>query len=267
MFGKVELRSLRIKGNDSRALARDVNWHLPVGIASIVLGILVTMQFRTQRDIPYPLNNYSQDNMNKMVMYLETERNKLVHDLDETRAQLKESLELVGEKGQRSTQAAVQLLKDELDRARMQAGLVPVRGPGVEVRLDDSPLKPGPNEESYYFLIHDVDIQAFINELWAAGAEAIAVNDQRVASTTSVRCVGPTVLVNAVRLAPPYTIRALGSPSTLDTALRMSGGVLVSMKASVDKGVRVDIQKKKEMVLPEFKGSGGFRYAEPVSAR
>ena len=149
----------------------------------------------------------------------------------------------------------------------MQAGLVPVKGPGVEVRLDDSLQKPGASEEAYYYIVHDVDVQAFVNELWAAGAEAVAINDQRVVTSTSVRCVGPTILVNAVRLAPPYVIRAIGAPSTLDTALKMPSGVLASMSASMSKGVRVDIQKKKEMILPEFKGSGGFRYADPVSAK
>lgn len=265
MFGKLDLPSLNMKESKSRGNARDMNWYLPVGIASIILGVLMTMQFRTQILLDLPLDK---DNTRKMVMYLETERNKLMHDLDDTRSKLSQVEDLVGEgKGRNSTRQAMELLKGELDKARMQAGLVPVKGPGVEVRLDDSLQKPGPNDEAYYYLIHDVDIQSFVNELWAAGAEAITVNDQRVVTSTSVRCVGPTVLVNAVRLAPPYIIRAIGSPNTLDTALRMPGGVLVSMKASMDHGVRVDIQKKKEMILPEFKGSGGFRYAEPVSAR
>jgi uncharacterized protein YlxW (UPF0749 family) len=258
--------ALKIKG-DPRPATRDLTWHLPVLVASIVLGILVTLQFRTQRDLQYPLSQDSVANMSKMLRYFEVERNKLIAELKETRDEKAKYEDLLGEKGRQQDKAALELIKGELDKARMQAGLVPVKGPGVEVKLDDSLIKPGPSDDPYYFIVHDVDLQSFINELWAAGAEAIAVNDQRVVTSTSVRCVGPTVLVNTVRLAPPYVIRAIGAPSTLETALRMPNGVLASMKASMDKGVRVDIQKKEEMILPEFKGSGGFRYAAPVSAQ
>lgn len=250
-----------------RTQTRDVTWHLPMMIASVVLGILVTLQFRTQRDLGVPLAQDNVNNLSKMIMYLETERNKLTNDLQETREQKDRFESLLGEQGRKQTQEALNLLKEELDKARMQAGLVPVKGPGVEVRLDDSLQKPGPSDDSYYFIIHDVDIQSFVNELWAAGAEAVSINDQRVVTSTSVRCVGPTVLVNAVRLAPPYLIRAIGAQSTLETALRMPNGVMASMAASMAKGVRIDIQKKNDLELPEFKGSGGFRYAEPVSAR
>lgn len=250
-----------------RTRRRDITWHLPMICASVVLGILVTLQFRTQRDLGNPLAQDNVNNLSRMLMYQETERNKLMNDLKETREQKERYETLLSEQGRKQTQEALNLLKEEVDKARMQAGLVPVKGPGVEVRLEDSLQKPGPTDDAYFFIVHDVDIQSFVNELWAAGAEAVAINDQRVVTSTSVRCVGPTVLVNAVRLAPPYMIRAIGDQKTLDTALRMPNGVLASLSASLAKGVRVDIVKRKDIELPEFKGSGGFRYAEPVSAK
>lgn len=237
-------------------------------VASVVLGILVTLQFRTQRDLGTPLAQDNTNNLVKMITYLEAERNKLLDDLKDTREQKERYEALLGEQGRKQTQEAMNLLKEEVDKARMQAGLMPVKGPGVEVRLDDSLQKPGPPpDDPYYYIVHDVDIQSFVNELWAAGAEAVSINDQRVVTSTSVRCVGPTVLVNAVRLAPPYVIRAIGDSKTLETALRMPNGVLASMGASMSRGVRIDIQKRKDLELPDFKGSGGFRYAEPVSAK
>ena len=254
-------------GEEVRPPTRDVTWHLPMIIASVVLGILVTLQFRTQRDLIFPLAQDNTNNLNKMITYLEAERSKLTNDLKETREQKERFEALLGEQGRKQTQEAMNLLKEEVDKARMQAGLVPVKGPGVEVRLDDSLQKPGPTDDAYYFLVHDVDIQSFVNELWAAGAEAVSINDQRVVTSTSVRCVGPTVLVNAVRLAPPYIIRAIGDAKTLETALRMPNGVLASMSTSMAKGVRIDIQRRGDLDLPEFKGSGGFRFAEPVSAK
>ncbi len=247
--------------------SRNWNWNFPVGVASIILGVLAMMQFRTQMSTPYLINNYSNSDTTRLIIYSETERNRLTEELDQVKTQLKEAQDLLGETGRKADQETIKLLKDEVDKANMQAGLIPVKGPGVLVKLDDSLQKPAPGEDPYFYLVHDVDIQTFVNELWAAGAEAIAVNDQRVAISTSVRCVGPTIMVNAVRLAPPYMIRAIGNPSTLETALRMQGGVLSSLAQSIAHGVRVDIQKESEMILPEFKGGSAFRYAEPVSAR
>ncbi|HEY4002329.1 MAG TPA: DUF881 domain-containing protein [Candidatus Xenobia bacterium] len=238
--------------------------------------MLITVQFKTQRSVDFPLFRQSDqlqrmvkslesnnEELSRGVRYLETDRNKLLADLKETRDQLQR---MEGSAHHSGDQALVQGLKDDLGRARMLAGLVPVKGPGVEVELNDSPRTPGPNDDPYFFLIHDLDIQAFVNELWAAGAEGVAVNDQRLATSSSVRCVGPTVLVNTVRLAPPYVIRAIGDPRTLETALRMPGGVINNMENQVKMGVRISITRSdRPLVLPEFKGASSFRYLQPAT--
>jgi uncharacterized protein YlxW (UPF0749 family) len=260
--------SPRVAGSDA--------WQFPVTIACVLLGMLITVQFKTQRSVDFPLFRQSDqlqrmvkslesnnEELSRGVRYLETDRNKLLADLKETRDQLQR---MEGSAHHSGDQALVQGLKDDLGRARMLAGLVPVKGPGVEVELNDSPRTPGPNDDPYFFLIHDLDIQAFVNELWAAGAEGVAVNDQRLATSSSVRCVGPTVLVNTVRLAPPYVIRAIGDPRTLETALRMPGGVINNMENQVKMGVRISITRSdRPLVLPEFKGASSFRYLQPAT--
>ena len=75
-------------------------------------------------------------------------------------------------------------------------------------------------------MVHDSDLRSVVNELFSAGAEAIAINDQRLVANSSIRCVGPTVLVNSERLAPPYKIAAIGKPDVLQSALDMQGGAL-----------------------------------------
>ena len=64
-----------------------------------------------------------------------------------------------------------------------------------------------------------------VNELKAAGAEAVSVNDQRLVAVSPVRCAGPTIFVNNTPQTPPYVIRAIGEPNTLETALNISGGI------------------------------------------
>jgi uncharacterized protein YlxW (UPF0749 family) len=113
-------------------------------------------------------------------------------------------------------------------------------------------------------MIHDVDLQTLVNELWATGAEAISINDQRVVSRTSIRCAGPTILVNSERIMPPYVVKALGPPQDLEAALRMQGGFMTSMMGFVEKGVQVKIDPQQEILIPDYKGSLIYRYAKPV---
>lgn len=164
------------------------------------------------------------------------------------------------------------LLSADLQKANLLAGLVPVVGPGVVVTLKDAknpPPKPSDMSQEVYietlrpFLIHDQDIQAIINELRAAGAEGIAVNDQRIVSTTAVRCVGPSVLVNNVATnGSPVKIKAIGDPDTMLSSLMMPGGV--SDQYKITDPTMFFIDKAKEMTLPAYSGATPIRYAQPA---
>jgi len=153
----------------------------------------------------------------------------------------------------------------ELSNARFLAGLTPVQGPGVVVTLNDSKktlpgkMPPGIAAPS---LIHDSDINAVINELRAAGAEAIAVNGQRLVATISVRSVSPAVLVNAVPQAPPFVIKAIGAPKVLASAMNLPGGVATQIRA-YDPAM-FSVKEAGTMTLPAYSGGGTPRYARPV---
>jgi uncharacterized protein YlxW (UPF0749 family) len=106
---------------------------------------------------------------------------------------------------------------------RMVAGVMPVHGPGVVARLDDSAAPDVPaDEDASNYIIHDYDLRDVLNALWIAGAEAISLNGERIVSTTSLYCVGSTIVCNITRLSPPYEIHAIGDPQSLLSALRDS---------------------------------------------
>ena len=92
-----------------------------------------------------------------------------------------------------------------------QAGTVPLRGPGLVVSLSPSDREPPSPEEAGAYEIHDSDLQLVVNELWAAGAEAVAVNDSRLVATTPIRAAGGTIVVNFRPLSPPYRVTAIGA--------------------------------------------------------
>jgi uncharacterized protein YlxW (UPF0749 family) len=103
----------------------------------------------------------------------------------------------------------------------LAAGRSAVRGPGVTVRLTDAPAS-GPRRDDVQpddLVVHQQDLQAVINALWAGGAEAMALQDQRVTSTTAFRCVGNVLSLGGRVYSPPYEVRAIGDPRALREAL------------------------------------------------
>jgi len=244
--------------NDHRKTLKDNSWQIPVTLACVLLGILISVQFKTQKSAGFPLYNQRTDLL-KLIQNLESERNRLQADLKDTRTRL-EKFEETAAKGQ-GLLKTMQMLTQE---AREEAGLMPMAGPGIEIILRDSNRKPQLGEDPYFYIVHDVDLQTLVNELWATGAEAVSINNQRIASRTSIRCAGPTILVSSERIMPPYVVKAIGPAQNMEAALRMQGGFMTSMLGALDKGVQIKLNVLPEVKVPEFKGSLIFRYAKAV---
>ncbi|MCD6310671.1 MAG: DUF881 domain-containing protein [Candidatus Eremiobacteraeota bacterium] len=233
------------------------SWQIPLAFGCIILGIMISLQFRSQKSEGFPFYHERTD-LIKMIRGLEDERNRLQADLFETKKALEDYV-----KASNKNKAAMEVISKELDTIKMEAGLTAVEGPGVIVKLNDSPNRPKGTEDPYYFIVHDVDLQTLVNELWIAGAEAISVNDLRLVSNSSIRCSGPTILVNATRITPPYEVKSIGPPRIMESSLRMIGGFLDSMIPSIQNGVEIKIQRRDKIVIPAYKGSLIFRYAKP----
>ncbi len=138
----------------------------------------------------------------------------------------------------------------ELDRLKMMAGLTPVTGPGIVLDVRDSVRRPAPGEDPNDGLVHYTDLQALINDLFAAGAEAVAVNGERFTVASSVQCVGTTVLVNAKRLAPPFRLQAVGDEAALEAFVTRPEGAARTLQAF---GFPVAVSRAR-LVLPAYRG-------------
>ena len=160
--------------------------------------------------------------------------------------------------GENETQDA--LLK-ELSKARYISGLNAVKGPGLILILNDSTKPTQPGEDPNLYVIHDEDLLKVINELRAAGAEAISINEQRLLATSEIRCVGPLIQVNGNRLAPPFAISAIGDANLLESSLRMKGGVLEGLEFW---GISAKIEKPKVVTVPGYPGTIKYKYAAPL---
>ncbi|MDQ3756487.1 MAG: DUF881 domain-containing protein [Actinomycetota bacterium] len=143
-----------------------------------------------------------------------------------------------------------------------QAGTVALRGRGVVVKLSDSDRDPDDPEESGAYRIHDTDLQQVVNALFAAGAEAVAVNDSRLVATSPIRAAGDTIVVNFRPLAPPYRVVAIGADRKQfgDSAIARRFGRWTRLFGL---GFSVDVED--EVEVPAYTGRVGINSATPVA--
>jgi uncharacterized protein YlxW (UPF0749 family) len=177
---------------------------------------------------------------------LNTERDRLAHTIDSTHG--------------RSSDAALAAMLRRSAELAGDAGLEPVHGPGLVVTLTDAqrdadgrfPRDASPDD----LVVHQQDIQAVLNAMWTAGAEAIQMQGQRIIATSAPRCVGNTLLLNGRTYSPPYTITAIGDAAAMQAALAAAPLVILYKQYVVRFGLGYT-----EQVMPDVRVAG---YSEPV---
>lgn len=142
------------------------------------------------------------------------------------------------------------------DAARLEglAGLAETRGPGVIVELRDSTLRKARTGDPNDLVIHEQDLQAVVNALWAAGAEAMAINGERITAVSAVRCVGNTLLLHGSVYAPPYRIQAIGERRRLLDGLKEDPLVERFRIFAEDFLLGFDVSSAGRLTLPAFRG-------------
>ncbi|MGH3743998.1 MAG: DUF881 domain-containing protein [Mycobacteriales bacterium] len=149
------------------------------------------------------------------------------------------------------------------------AGLTAVTGPAYRVSLDDAP-KGAPVEAGYPaptpddLVVHQQDVQAVVNALWAGGARAMTIMDQRVVSTSAVRCVGNTLLLQGRVYSPPFVVTAVGDPARLAASLDAAPAVQIYRQYVHVYGLRLSTRTLDAVTLPAFTGPLAVSYASPL---
>lgn len=145
----------------------------------------------------------------------------------------------------------------------------PVRGTGVVVELWDAPEPvnfDGSGFHSDDLVVHQQDLEAVMNALWAGGAEAMMVQDQRITSTSAVRCVGNVLLLHGRHYSPPYRVSAIGDPELLQRALDSSPGVYAYLQHVEAINLGWSVSHEDEIEMPAYTGRTRMEHASvPVS--
>jgi uncharacterized protein YlxW (UPF0749 family) len=144
---------------------------------------------------------------------------------------------------------------------QMWAGTTAMAGPGLEVRLSDSDREVKTDDDRESFSVQDVDLQLVVNALWEAGAEAVAVNGQRLVATSPIRAAGETITVNFRPMVPPYEVKAIGA----DRRRFERSEVAERFEQWVDDyGLGFTIRSRSKVVVPAYAGTLQLSTARPV---
>ena len=135
--------------------------------------------------------------------------------------------------------------------SQIVAGVIPVQGQGITVTIEDSKMPLNKGENPLNSLIHSEDLLKIINELKAAGAEAISINEQRLITNSEISCAGPVIIVNQTRIVPPFEIKAIGDPTILYNSINFSN-IAENMRKS---GITIDVNKEKDIIISKFIGN------------
>lgn len=230
-----------------------------IGILALFIGLIISIQITTTQGsdpgglVPFvKVQGYLDE-----LKIVRAEKDTAMQEL----AELEERMEKI-EKEKADEDFFLKGLVSDLEKYKMASGIVDVKGPGVTITLDD-PLSTDQLTDGHSVIMVRYELLLIlVNRLKDAGTEAISINGQRIISTTEISLAGDNVNINTVPTAPPYIVKAIGNPDTIESTLNIRFGIVEQMKTY--HGLRVNIKKEEQIVVPRYSGIIKFRYAEPV---
>lgn len=242
----------------SRAFAVRPGWAVSIAAALAVMGFVGAAQWNSS--VPrQEFTSSAQQVLAAQVLELEREQGELRAQIADAEAEVQRF-----QAASTSSSVALAALNQAVAEARLAAGLAAVHGPGAVIEIADSQrvVPAGGNPSSFIVLVDD--LRDIVAALWASGAEAVAINDERLVATSSIYGVGASVLVNTAFLSPPFRIVAIGPEGLLDRSLAHDAFVGRVAQRIEFFGLEFATAAAEDLTLPAFVGNTRFRWAVPV---
>lgn len=222
----------------------DVMKKIMFGLISTLLGILISMSIREKAEIMSPMSIEKIENYNRELNVVENQIN-----VDkEIISHIKSSIE---EKSSPAYQDELKRsLQNELKELKILSGEYDIKGEGIVIMIDDS--KDEDYKNTNLGIIHDIDIMIILNELKAAGVDAISINDVRVMGDSEIKCMGPTVKVDGHSKATPFIIKAVGDMEMIYNIMSDKNSYINLLETTYYMDVKVD--KNKNIIIPKQDG-------------
>ena len=219
-------------------------WHVYLVITFVLLGILISTQIQTQNRLMSDLSMQSTSDLSIMLKNLTDKRWLLTEELEEAETNL-----MTYQNDYNSDTALISSVENELNRLQLISGASAAKGPGISITIDG------------YLLASDLVV--IINELWAAGAEAVAINDCRVTATSGISYVDTMdktyLTCDGSIIQEPVEIRAIGNSAILEKSLTMPGGIADSLSLYQ---VYLNIELQDEITLSALPSQPQLRYGK-----
>lgn len=232
---------------------------LAITIVSLFLGIILAIQFRTVNESMGEgvLPTQRAQELASELKKAQDARDSANRALDEAESKIKQY-----EKGETDDNVYAENLYKDLEKYRMLAGYIDLEGPGIIMEIQDPPSDVQFGME--YGIVDDLDlILQIISVLNAADAEAISINDQRYTSFTEIEKAGDFgIEINGVSIGSPIVIKAIGDPSTLESALALKRGIVWTLEYYGD--YTVYLSQEKNIQIPKYRRLMEFIYAKPA---
>jgi len=236
---------------------RKLQHSLVLLLPAVLFGLLVTLQWRTQAERSELSVRYNAPLVDA-ARALQIEQDKLKADLAALRVQLDEI-----QRNSSTQSGAERELQSRIDELRASAGLTALSGDGVAIQLDDARNVSVASRDVDRSICHATDLTDILNTAWKGGAQALAVNDERIVNSSSVYCVGSTIMVNGTLMSPPFNINAIGPQNALLGAFD-DPNQLQDIKQRRDvQGLGFRVTRASAIHVPAYSGALNVRYAEP----
>ncbi|NLK71546.1 MAG: DUF881 domain-containing protein [Clostridiales bacterium] len=231
-----------------------------IGILALIIGLSISIQIGAlDGDVIegglVPIQKAQ--SLAQELQKIRNEKEILVEEVTSLEAKIKEI-----EEAESKDDILLQSLISELDKYKMISGMKEVKGPGIIITIDDPPAEDVNYSDVSVIMYNYELLLSLLNKLNDAGAEAISINGQRIVAITEISLAGSNVNINSVPTAPPFEIKAIGNPETLDSTLNIRFGIIDKMRNRYS--LQVKIQKSDEVVIPRYNEIVKFRYAVPV---
>ncbi len=246
-----------VAGTHAGRVNRPSPWPWLVPVAALVAGTLFASSVRASQGEDLRTD---QAQLPDLIRAQNRTNETRASDLDDLQGQVDEATA-----GLAPGDLQTQKLERQANEIATAAGRTPVRGPALRVTLDDAKLAGGEvpaGADPDDYVIHQQDVQSVVNALWQGGAEAMMLQDQRVISTSAVRCVGNTLILQGRVYSPPYVITAIGSREAMRSALDTDPAVANLRDWSIAVGLGYDVGSVGQKTFPAYSGSIVPEHAE-----
>lgn len=246
-----------MSGRLGARLTRRSAWSFSIAAALAVIGFVGAAQFNGSLGRQEFVTS-AQGVLIIQAEQAQREQERLRNEIEAAEARLREFQEATA-----GSQAERDRLNADLAAARLTAGLVAVRGPGMVLEIADSQREVPIGESATNYIVLADDVRDLVSAIWASGAEAMSINGERLVSTSSIYGVGSSILVNTAFLSPPFRIEAIG-PGGLHDRFLSNPSYLTRVAQRIEAyGLQFASESRDDLTLPAFVGNTALRWGAP----